>query len=91
MFYILLALFLFRVGVKFDPGNAELIRQVAHIPVLNNILYQESPGRWIPAPYGPLDTRLVCIWPFFKRTSPFRAQPLRQTIVRHVGKTQPIV
>ena len=49
----------FRAAVKFMPGDAEMMRQVAYIPVLNTKLYDEQPGRWIPAPYGPLDTRLV--------------------------------
>ena len=51
----------FRAAVKFMPGDAEMMRQVAYIPVLNTKLYDEQPGRWIPAPYGPLDTRLVKI------------------------------
>ncbi|CAI4229809.1 unnamed protein product [Auanema sp. JU1783] len=46
------------VGVQFAAGDAEFMRQVAHIPVLNNKLYEEAPGKWLPAPYGPLDNRL---------------------------------
>uniref|UniRef100_A0A915ASZ0 DNA-directed RNA polymerase subunit n=2 Tax=Parascaris univalens TaxID=6257 RepID=A0A915ASZ0_PARUN len=45
-------------GVQFLAGDAETMRQVAHIPVFNNKLYDECPGRWIPAPFGPLDPRL---------------------------------
>lgn len=49
------------VGVQFTAGSRELIRQVAHIPVFNNRLYEENlnGGRLCPAPFGPLDTRLV--------------------------------
>uniref|UniRef100_A0A8R1XTF5 DNA-directed RNA polymerase subunit n=3 Tax=Onchocerca TaxID=6281 RepID=A0A8R1XTF5_ONCVO len=44
--------------VQFTAGNAELMRQVAHIPVFNSKLYDESPGRWVPVSHGPLDPRL---------------------------------
>ncbi|VDN42405.1 unnamed protein product [Gongylonema pulchrum] len=37
------------------------MKQVAHIPVFNSRLYDESPGCWNPVPYGPLDPRLgIC-------------------------------
>ncbi|VDM41651.1 unnamed protein product [Toxocara canis] len=45
-------------GVQFVAGDAETMRQVAHIPVFNSKLYDECPGRWVPAPFGPLDPRL---------------------------------
>ncbi|KAL3117752.1 hypothetical protein niasHT_004881 [Heterodera trifolii] len=58
------------VGVKFTAGSSELIRQVAHLQIFSNRLYQDVQGnRWLPAPYGPLDTRLqngkatICILP----------------------------
>ncbi|MCP9257334.1 DNA-directed RNA polymerase III subunit RPC1 [Dirofilaria immitis] len=44
--------------VQFTAANAESMRQVAHISVFNSKLYDESPGRWIPVPHGPLDPRL---------------------------------
>ncbi|MFH4974741.1 hypothetical protein AB6A40_001450 [Gnathostoma spinigerum] len=48
-----------KVGaVQFSAGDAETMRQVAHTLIFNNKLYDECPGRWIPAPYGPLDPRL---------------------------------
>lgn len=40
--------------------------KVAHVPVCNPKLYEEQPGRWLPAQYGPLDTRLVGYSLFFK-------------------------
>ncbi|KAL3091836.1 hypothetical protein niasHS_004661 [Heterodera schachtii] len=47
------------VGVKFTAGSSELIRQAAHLQIFSNRLYQDVQGnRWLPAPYGPLDTRL---------------------------------
>jgi DNA-directed RNA polymerase III subunit RPC1 len=49
----------FSVGVKFTAGSTELIRQAAHIQIFNNRLYEEVQGKWVPAQYGPLDTRLV--------------------------------
>uniref|UniRef100_A0A914DQ55 DNA-directed RNA polymerase n=1 Tax=Acrobeloides nanus TaxID=290746 RepID=A0A914DQ55_9BILA len=45
-------------GVKFTVGSAELIRQVGHIQVINSKFYEDLPGKYKPAPYGPLDTRL---------------------------------
>lgn len=45
--------------MQFIAGDAESMKQVAHIPVFNSRLYDESPGRWIPVAYGPLDPRLV--------------------------------
>nr|CDQ08261.1 Bm12600 [Brugia malayi] len=45
--------------VQFTAGNAESMRQVAHIPIFNSKLYDENPGRWIPVAHGPLDPRLV--------------------------------
>lgn len=47
--------------MQFTAGNAESMRQVAHIPIFNSKLYDESPGRWVPVTHGPLDPRLVCI------------------------------
>ncbi|KAH7729808.1 RNA polymerase Rpb1 [Aphelenchoides avenae] len=47
-------------GVKFGAGSVEEIRQASHIQIFNNKLYEESTGKWSPAAYGPLDTRLVC-------------------------------
>jgi DNA-directed RNA polymerase III subunit RPC1 len=46
------------IGVKFTAGNTELIRQAAHIQIFNNKLYEDVQGKWLPAQYGPLDTRL---------------------------------
>ncbi|EYB98276.1 hypothetical protein Y032_0132g1690 [Ancylostoma ceylanicum] len=46
------------VGVKFIPGDSDFMRQAAHIRVLNNRLYEDVPGKWIPAQCGPLDPRL---------------------------------
>jgi DNA-directed RNA polymerase III subunit RPC1 len=46
------------IGVKFGAGSTELIKQVAHIPIFNNRLYEEATGKWSPAPFGPLDKRL---------------------------------
>lgn len=45
-------------SVQFSVGDPEMMRQAAHIPIFNNKLYEECPGRWKPAPYGPLDLRL---------------------------------
>uniref|UniRef100_A0A0N4Z3L6 DNA-directed RNA polymerase subunit n=1 Tax=Parastrongyloides trichosuri TaxID=131310 RepID=A0A0N4Z3L6_PARTI len=45
-------------GVKFNTGDPETIRKIAHIPIFNNKLYDDSAGKWAPAQYGPLDTRL---------------------------------
>ncbi|KAF8382261.1 rpc-1 [Pristionchus pacificus] len=45
-------------GVHFSPGSDVFMRQVAHIPIFNTKLYEESTGKWVPAPFGPLDTRL---------------------------------
>ncbi|KAL3989412.1 RNA polymerase Rpb1 domain 5 family protein [Acanthocheilonema viteae] len=52
--------------VQFTAGNAESMRQVAHIPIFNSKLYDESPGRWVPVTHGPLDPRLMlqCICKF---------------------------
>lgn len=47
--------------MQFTAGNAESMRQVAHLPIFNSKLYDESPGRWIPVTHGPLDPRLVYI------------------------------
>uniref|UniRef100_A0A914M661 DNA-directed RNA polymerase subunit n=1 Tax=Meloidogyne incognita TaxID=6306 RepID=A0A914M661_MELIC len=46
------------IGVKFTAGNTELIRQAAHIQIFNNRLYEDVQGKWLPAQYGPLDSRL---------------------------------
>ncbi|CAJ0572581.1 unnamed protein product, partial [Mesorhabditis spiculigera] len=46
------------VAVTFSPGNAEFMRQAAHVPICNPKLYEETPGRLTPAALGPLDTRL---------------------------------
>uniref|UniRef100_A0A0K0FAM9 DNA-directed RNA polymerase subunit n=1 Tax=Strongyloides venezuelensis TaxID=75913 RepID=A0A0K0FAM9_STRVS len=46
------------VGVRFSTGDPETIRKIAHIPIFNNKLYDDSAGKWSPAQYGPLDTRL---------------------------------
>ncbi|KAI1716490.1 RNA polymerase rpb1, domain 5 domain-containing protein [Ditylenchus destructor] len=45
-------------GVKFTAGSTELIRQVSQVQVFNNKLYDETAGKWSPAYFGPLDTRL---------------------------------
>uniref|UniRef100_A0A914IDK2 DNA-directed RNA polymerase subunit n=1 Tax=Globodera rostochiensis TaxID=31243 RepID=A0A914IDK2_GLORO len=46
------------VGVKFTAGSSELIRQAAHLQIFSNRLYEDVQGKWQPAPFGPLDTRL---------------------------------
>ncbi|KAK0401335.1 hypothetical protein QR680_015722 [Steinernema hermaphroditum] len=45
-------------GVQFCTGDREMLRQMAHLEVFNNKLYEEAPGRFLPATFGPLDTRL---------------------------------
>ncbi|KAJ1365444.1 DNA-directed RNA polymerase [Parelaphostrongylus tenuis] len=45
-------------GVKFVPGSSDFMRQASHIRVINNRLYEDVPGKWIPAHCGPLDQRL---------------------------------
>ncbi|VDO62857.1 unnamed protein product [Haemonchus placei] len=47
------------LGVKFVPADSDFMRQAAHIRVINNRLYEDLPGKWIPAHCGPLDLRLV--------------------------------
>lgn len=39
--------------------NADDMLMAAHVPVQHKTLYSESMGQFKPAPYGPLDTRLV--------------------------------
>ncbi|KJH41173.1 RNA polymerase Rpb1, domain 2 [Dictyocaulus viviparus] len=46
------------VGVKFLPGSSDFMRQASHIRVINNRLYEDIPGKWIPSQCGPLDLRL---------------------------------
>nr|CDJ80258.1 RNA polymerase Rpb1 and RNA polymerase domain containing protein [Haemonchus contortus] len=46
------------LGVKFVPADSDFMRQAAHIRVINNRLYEDLPGKWIPAHCGPLDLRL---------------------------------
>ncbi|WKY14160.1 hypothetical protein Q1695_000032 [Nippostrongylus brasiliensis] len=46
------------VGVKFIPANSDFMRQAAHIRVINNRLYEDLPGKWVPTQCGPLDQRL---------------------------------
>ncbi|KAI6216279.1 DNA-directed RNA polymerase subunit [Aphelenchoides besseyi] len=48
-------------GVRFTAGSATDIRQSAHIEIFNNRLYDVNSGRYAPALFGPLDTRLgIC-------------------------------
>ncbi|KAK5973725.1 DNA-directed RNA polymerase subunit [Trichostrongylus colubriformis] len=49
------------VGVKFMPADSDFMRQAAHIRVINNRLYEDLPGKWVPAQCGPLDLRLGTI------------------------------
>ncbi|EPB71452.1 RNA polymerase Rpb1, domain 1 [Ancylostoma ceylanicum] len=45
-------------GIRFVPGDSDSIRQAAHIKVLTSRLYENAPGKLIPAHCGPLDVRL---------------------------------
>ncbi|VDO36985.1 unnamed protein product [Heligmosomoides polygyrus] len=47
------------VGVQFTSANSDFMRQAAHIRIINNRLYEDLPGKWVPAQCGPLDQRLV--------------------------------
>jgi hypothetical protein len=49
----------FRCAVRFTTGSEREIRQIAHLQVFNNVLYDNSTGRYLPALFGPLDNRLV--------------------------------
>ncbi|VDN54256.1 unnamed protein product [Dracunculus medinensis] len=35
-----------------------MVKQAAHIPIINSKFYDGVPGKFTPMPYGPLDTRL---------------------------------
>ncbi|KAI6183781.1 DNA-directed RNA polymerase subunit [Aphelenchoides bicaudatus] len=45
-------------AVRFTTGNQREIRQIAHLQVFNNVLYDNATGRYLPALFGPLDNRL---------------------------------
>ncbi|KIH55050.1 RNA polymerase Rpb1, domain 1 [Ancylostoma duodenale] len=47
-------------GIKFMAGDSDFMRQTAHVKILTSRLYENVPGKFIPAQCGPLDLRLSC-------------------------------
>ncbi|KAI6190923.1 DNA-directed RNA polymerase subunit [Aphelenchoides bicaudatus] len=45
-------------GVRFTTGNEHEIKKIAHVQVFNNVLYDNSTGKCLPALFSPLDNRL---------------------------------
>ena len=51
----------FSTAVRFIAGGAQFIKDTSQLEIFNNKLYDEVDGKFGPAPFGPLDLRLVSL------------------------------